>query len=355
VPAFRHRHQPNHPAVAALRNKPRDVAMTIDAGFQYRVSDIVASYARKSAGRAAAVVLDADSGDILASASYPWPEADGEAATDATDAFLDRARYGLYPPGSTFKLVTASAALRQDQSLTQTTFACVRLPDGRAGAKLSGWQRPIRDDVLDVHPHGTINMHDGMVHSCNAYFGQLAAMLGAKPLVETAGRLGIALTPPQRAAGDAMRRVADTLPQIGYGQADVVTTPLRMARVAAAAASNGVLRDTRWDMNAAPSKTEAFLQPDAARILAGFMRDVVLTGTGHRLRDHPWRIAGKTGTAELSGKPSHSWFVGFAPYGTAVKHIAFAIIVENAGYGAATAAPAAGEIVTAAAAAGLIK
>jgi cell division protein FtsI/penicillin-binding protein 2 len=216
---------------------------------------------------------------------------------------------------------------------------------------LSGWQRPIRDDVLDVHPHGTINMHDGMVHSCNAYFGQLAVTLGAKPLVETAGRLGISLTP----SGDAMRRVADTLPQIGYGQADVVTTPLRMARVAAAAAANGVLRDTRWDMSAAPSKTEAFLQPDAARILAGFMRDVVLTGTGHRLRDHPWRIAGKTGTAELSGKPSHSWFVGFAPYGVAARRIALAIIVENAGYGAATAAPAAGEIVTAAAAAGLIK
>jgi cell division protein FtsW (lipid II flippase) len=355
VPAFRHRHQPDHPAVAALRNKPRDVTMTIDAAFQYRVSDIVAAYARKSAGRAAAVVLDADSGDLLASASYPWPEADGEAASDATDAFLDRARYGLYPPGSTFKLVTASAALRQDQSLTQTTFACVRLPDGRAGAKLSGWQRPIRDDVLDVHPHGTINMHDGMVHSCNAYFGQLAVTLGAKPLAETAGRLGISLTPPQRGAGDAMRRVADTLPQIGYGQADVVTTPLRMARVAAAAAASGVLRDTRWDMSAAPPKTEAFLQPEAARILAGFMRDVVLTGTGHRLRDHPWRIAGKTGTAELSGKPSHSWFVGFAPYGVAARRVALAIIVENAGYGAATAAPAAGEIVTAAAAAGLIK
>jgi len=356
VPAFRHRHQPDHPAMAALRNKPRDVTMTIDAAFQYRVSDIVAAYARKSAGRAAAVVLDADSGDLLASASYPWPDAsDGEAASDATDAFLDRARYGLYPPGSTFKLVTAAAALRQDASLTQTTFACVLLPDGRAGAKVNGWQRPIRDDVLDVHPHGTINMHDGMVHSCNAYFGQLAVTLGAKPLVETAGKLGISLTPLQRGTGDAMRRVAETLPQIGYGQADVVTTPLRMARVAAAVASNGVLRETRWDTGAALSKTETFLQPDAARILAGFMREVVLTGTGHRLRDHPWRIAGKTGTAELSGKPSHSWFVGFAPYGAAVKHIAFAIIVENAGYGAASAAPAAGEIVTAAAAAGLIK
>ena len=360
VPAFRHRHQPDHPAVAALRNKPRDVTMTIDAGLQYRVSDIVAAYAKKSAGRAAAVVIDAGSGDLLASASYPWPfdsaqgrpdATDGEAGSDLTEPLLDRARYGLYPPGSTFKLVTAAAALRQNNSLTQTTFACVRLPDGRAGAKLSGWQRPIRDDVLDVHPHGTIDMHDGMVHSCNAYFGQLAVALGPRPLVETAGKLGISLTPSR----DAMRRVADTLPQVGYGQADVVTTPLRMARVAAAAASNGVLRETRWDTSAAPSKTETFLQPDAARILAGFMREAVLTGTGRRLRDHPWRIAGKTGTAELSGKPSHSWFVGFAPYGTAARHIAFTIIVENAGYGAASAAPAAGEIVTAAAAAGLIK
>ena len=352
VPAFRHRHQPDHPAVAALRNKPRDVTMTIDAGFQYRVSEIVAAYAKKSAGRAAAVVIDPDSGDLLAGASYPWPDAsDGEAAGDATDSLLDRARYGLYPPGSTFKLVTASAALRQDNGLTHTTYACVRLPDGRAGAKMSGWHRPVRDDVLDVHPHGTIDMHDGMVHSCNAYFGQLAVRLGPTPLVDTAGRLGISLTPSR----DAMRRVADTLPQVGYGQADVVTTPLRMARVAAAAASNGVVRDTRWDKSAAPSKPESFLHADSARVLARFMRDAVLNGTGRRLRDHPWRIAGKTGTAELSSKPSHSWFVGFAPYGAAVRHIAFAIIVENAGYGAASAAPAAGEIVTAAAAAGLIK
>jgi cell division protein FtsW (lipid II flippase) len=352
VPAFRHRYQPGHAAVVALRSRPRDVTMTIDAGFQYRVSEIVAAYARKSAGRAAAVVIDPDSGDLLASASYPWPEAsDGEAGTDVADPLLDRARYGLYPPGSTFKLVTAAAALRQDNSLTHTTYACVRLPDGRVGANVNGWNRPIRDDVLDTHPHGTIDMHAGVVHSCNAYFGQLAVKLGAKPLVDTAGRLGISLTPSR----DALRRVADTLPQVGYGQADVVTTPLRMARVAAVVAADGVLRDTRWDKNAAPSKTEAFLDADAAHILSRFMRDVVLTGTGRRLHDHPWRIAGKTGTAELSGKPSHSWFVGFAPHGNAEKQVAFAVIVENAGYGAASAAPAAGDIVTAAAAAGLIR
>jgi len=84
------------------------------------------------------------------------------------------------------------------------------------------------------------------------------------------------------------------------------------------------------------------------------MRDVVLTGTGRSLRGHQSPIAGKTGTAEVSGRESHSWFVGYAPYGSTQKRIAFAIVIEQAGYGGITAAPAAGEIVSAAVAAGLI-
>jgi peptidoglycan glycosyltransferase len=92
----------------------------------------------------------------------------------------------------------------------------------------------------------------------------------------------------------------------------------------------------------------------AARLLAAYLRDVVLGGTGRSLRSHPWLIAGKTGTAEVAGDASHSWFVGFAPFGQAKRRIAFAIVIENAGYGGASAAPAAGELVTAAAAAGLI-
>src|SRR5213078_914236 len=114
---------------------------------------IVASYARKSSGRAAAIVLDPDTGELLASASYPWPDVEtSESETDNTEAvadpLLDRARYGLYPPGSTFKLVTAAAALRHGVDLGSTTFACTRLPDGRVGARVKGWNRPVRDDVL---------------------------------------------------------------------------------------------------------------------------------------------------------------------------------------------------------------
>jgi penicillin-binding protein A len=85
------------------------------------------------------------------------------------------------------------------------------------------------------------------------------------------------------------------------------------------------------------------------------MRDVILDGTGRSLRGHPVAIAGKTGTAEVDRAASHSWFVGFAPYGQATKQIAVAVILENAGYGGAGAAPAAGEIITAAGAAGLVR
>jgi peptidoglycan glycosyltransferase len=97
------------------------------------------------------------------------------------------------------------------------------------------------------------------------------------------------------------------------------------------------------------------MRPDAAATLGKYMRDAVVTGTGRRLREHPWRIAGKTGTAEVHSAQSHAWFVGYAPYGQAEKRVAFAVLIENAGYGGAAAAPAAGEIVSAAAASGLVK
>jgi cell division protein FtsI/penicillin-binding protein 2 len=162
-----------------------------------------------------------------------------------------------------------------------------------------------------------------------------------------------------------------------------------MATVAAAVAADGFLRPPRIDQGSrdqgsrdqgsrdqgsrdqssrdqgsrAESRGELIADPAAARRLGGFMREVVTDGTGRSLRSHPWPIAGKTGTAEVSRGPSHGWFVGFAPYGPAPKgapggsrkRIAFAIVIEHAGYGGLTAAPAAGDIVSAAAAVGLIE
>jgi len=186
--------------------------------------------------------------------------------------------------------------------------------------------------------------------------------LGPEALLDAAATLGISVTP-----GGSVERLRSTLPQAGYGQGDVVATPLRMARVAAALANGGVLSDAHVEMldatapkSGAPAsavKRERLLSPASAATLGRYMRDGVLEGTGRLLRNHPMRIAGKTGTAEVVGETSHSWFVGFAPYDApaTARRIAFAVIVENAGYGGAAAASAAGDVVTAAASAGLIK
>jgi peptidoglycan glycosyltransferase len=223
------------------------------------------------------------------------------------------------------------------------------LPDGRVGASVSGYARPIRDDVKDTHPHGTIEMRRAITVSCNAYFAQLAVRLGPRALVEVAEPAGVSL-----AKDNAERRIRDTPPQIGYGQGDVLVSPAGLARIVGAIATDGRLKDLRMDASLS-SPAADFLPAGIARTIGGFMRDVVLEGTGRSLRENPTPIAGKTGTAEITGAPSHSWFVGFAPYGPAERKIAVAVILENAGYGGAGAAPAAGEIVEAARAIGLVK
>jgi cell division protein FtsW (lipid II flippase) len=350
LPLLRHRYSPEHPDVQAFLNRTRDITLTIDAAFQARVTKIVSKYAAQSAkGRAAAVVLDPETGDLLAIASYPFPDAgDRHEIDDGT--LLDRARYGLYPPGSTFKLVTAAAVFRQRSSLDRASFRCDRLPDGRVGARIPG-RGAVRDDVQITHPHGAIGLSDALARSCNAYFAQLAVRLGPEALLETAAAAGISVTPSNRASG-----LRPSLAQAGYGQGEVVATPLRMARVAAAIASDGELREPRMERRAEKAaQRELLLPPDSAAVLRRSLRDAVLNGTGRGLRNHPWRIAGKTGTAEVRGARSHSWFVGFAPHGGAEKRIAFAVIVEHAGYGSVAAAPAAGEIVSAAAESGLIR
>jgi cell division protein FtsW (lipid II flippase) len=349
VPLVRHRYEPDHAAVKALLARSRDVHLTIDARLQLEASRLVSRAAQATrSGRAAAVILDAATGDILASVSYPWPALDARDVESPDDATLDRARYGLYPPGSTFKLVTAAAALRQDPAMGQRTFTCTDLGHGRVGAAIRGWARPVRDDVRDTHPHGTIDMRDAMVHSCNAYFAQLGVQIGADALSAAAAAAGVSLSTGTPGA------LKQTLPYAAYGQGEVVATPLRMARLAAAIGAGGQLRESPIVQGGA--RVEApFLAPASADRLARYLREAVVSGTGRALKDHPARVAGKTGTAEVDDADSHAWFVGFAPAGDATRRIAFAVVMENAGYGGGAAASLAGQLVTAASAAGWVR
>jgi len=363
VSLVRHRWEPDHPAVKAFRDRSRDIRLTIDARLQLAVAGILERSAKATgAGKGAVVVLDAATGEILASVSYPWPSVDREALTHAssaasqagtTDAALDRARYGLYPPGSTFKIITAAAALREDPRAHAREFLCGRFPNGRIGTRIPGFGPPIYDDVHDETAHGHLNLHDAVVKSCNAYFAQLAVALGSEPLARTAAEAGITLNTSR-----SPDRVRANLPHSGYGQGEVVATPLRMARVAAAIGTDGIIREAPI-VAASPARADtidtAWITADAAHALAIDLRDAVTQGTGRQLKDHPARIAGKTGTAEIDDAAPHAWFVGFAPSGQAPRRIAFAVMLEHAGYGGQAAAGVAGQVAMAAATLGFIK
>ncbi len=350
LPLARHTRNPGHADVEALLGRDRSVRTTIDARLQIAVARALRAHARNGSGRGAAIVLDAGSGQVLASASYPWP--DTLEAPGVPDQLLDRARYGLYPPGSTFKLVTAAAALRADPDAQRTTFRCTRLPDGRVGGHVHGVSGAIRDDSLDRVPHGTIDLRSALVVSCNAYFANLAQRVGPISLAETASAAQIAA-----ARQPVERNLASTIAHAGYGQGQVVASPMRMALVAAAIASGGLLRPPQVVLTPSPAESAAtqWISAPTADLLARYLREAVTAGTGRGLARHPSAIAGKTGTAEVDGARSHAWFVGFAPHRPEGRRIAFAVIVENAGYGGRAAAPLAAEIVSAARAAGVIR
>jgi len=346
----RYRHQPGNAALARLRARDRGVHTTIDARLEMRAAEIM-SRRLAAAGKdhGALAVLNPQTGDVLALLSVPFPAATGAAQPDQ---LLDRARYGLYPPGSTFKLVTAIAALRVDPQSTGASFRCVRLRDGRTGTMIPGWNRPVRDDVGDA-AHGTLTMARAIQVSCNAYFAQLGVYrVGAQALHDTAAMMGIS-------TGE-MPELKKMLPFAAYGQGPVVISPFKMARVAATIAAGGEMPEGRWILDTANSRRAApspILPADEARFLADAMRAVVTDGTARRaMAGLDVAVAGKTGTAQVEEGVPHSWFAGFAPADApAGERIAFAVVVEHGGYGAQTAAPIARELVEAARDLGIIQ
>ena len=343
APVVRYRHQHDNPALQALLNRDRDVHSTIDIRLQLKATEILRSRLEPTGKKGALVVMNPATGDVLALVSWPQPNPSG---TSTPDELLDRARYGEYPPGSTFKLVTAMAALRLNPKATEKTYSCHVLGDGRVGTMIPGWRRPIRDDVGD-HAHGTLKMANAIAVSCNAYFAQLAVYnVGAQALHDTANILGISTGP--------VSEVRKMMPFASYGQGAVIATPFKMARVSATIAGGGNMPQGRWVIDPNDKRSGApapVLVADSAQFLARAMRQVVTSGTARAaLAGMSIDVAGKTGTAQLDQGEPHSWFAGFAPYGASTaQQIAFAVVVEHGGYGAKVAAPIGREIVEAAA------
>lgn len=355
------RHGAGHRAARALLARDRDVYLTVDVRLQQRVAEVLAEGAPPGTV-ASAVVLDAATGEVLASVTTPLPDAayTDPAAAHADPGLFDRGfGRGAKPPGSTFKLVTALAALHRDRAALHWTHT-VHATDRYARRH---------------EPTGRVDLTRGLVASSNVYFAALAHdVVGADSLLTMLRTFGFGLGPaglPKR----QQRRLLlepDNLRQAGFGQGPVTGSPLQAALVAATIANDGALMPPRWvrHPDAGRHPVRYVVLPRDARTLAAVMRRVVTDreGTAHALRDLPVPLAGKTGTAEeketvlRDGAPvrvtrNHAWFTGFAPYreGVDEPRLAIAVLVEDGGSGGHVAAPLAGAIAVAAADLGLIR
>lgn len=327
-----------------------DIRLTVDADVQQLAYDALGD------NRGAVVVLDAATGAVLAMVSKPAAdpatvEADWPALSGREDSpLLNRAAQGLYPPGSTIKVMIADGALAEKVTDLNEIFNCTGILQIGNGS------------ILESHGavHGRVDLREAITHSCNFAFGTLGIRLGGSGLKDTFRRFGFADRVDgqiQEAAGylpDFDSLGEGDLAQLGIGQSQLLVTPLKMAMLAGAFANEGIMMEpylvekvlTPEGMvlqQARPARWREVTTPQRAAIIQEYMENVVDSGTGSAAAVDGIKVAGKTGTAENSAGIDHGWFIGSARLKG--RTIAFGIIVENSGGGGTVAAPIARRII----------
>ena len=330
------------------------VVTTIDPAIQRVLYAALSGY-----GRAAGVALDPRNGDVLALASVPSfdPAAiDANFSSlqaDTASPLLNRAIQGLYPPGSSFKIVTAANALEAGVITPDSTFE----DDGA----LPVGSFVVHDDENEAT--GFQDLAGAFALSSNVDFARIALSLGVERWFDGAARwgLGAPLGFELPSARDRLPERAEVTPsilaQLGFGQADLLVTPMRMALVGATIATGGtephpsIVRSFRTSSgeDVYASRESAQLRP-VSTLVADQVRTLMLAsvsrGTGKAAALPGVDVAGKTGTATVATGRAHAWFVAFAP--ADAPRVAVAIVVEHGGYGGATAAPIARRVLAAA-------
>jgi peptidoglycan glycosyltransferase len=326
-----------------LSARGSDIVTTLDVDVQRALVTALAPYAR-----GAGIVLDPRSGAVLALASMPSFDPntlDRQFATLAANTaspLLDRAISGLYPPGSTFKIVTAADALDAGVVTPLSTF------EDSGGFRIGSFI--VHND--EEERTGRQSLVGAFALSSNVDFAQVALDLGVDRWFAYAKRwgLGDSLEFDLPAARDRLPSPAEVSPsilaQLGFGQASLLVTPLRMALVAATIANAGstprpfLVRTIAAHNATVTTRPETLAQPIAEQTAAqvrDMMIAVVQRGTGTAAALANVTVAGKTGTATNPHGKSHAWFVAFAP--AQAPRVAVAVVVENVGYGGAFAAP----------------
>ena len=320
-----------------------DVVTTIDIPIQRALMAGLSQHAR-----AAGVVLDPRTGAVLALGSVPVFDPNKLGAqfpkllVDPAKPLIDRSIDGLYPPGSTFKIVTAADALDAGIITMESKF------NDPGGYTIGNFT--VKND--EEERTGTQDLTGAFALSSNVDFAMIGVQLGVDQWVDYAHRwgLGDSLSFDLPAAKDHVPK-KDTispsiLAQLAFGQADLLVTPMRMAVIGAAIANGGtvprpyLVRRIAGQQTELAVKPEQLAQPISAETAAhvrDMMVQVVKRGTGTAAALPNVTVAGKTGTATNPAGRSHAWFVAFAPAEAPV--VAVAIIVENVGYGGTYAAP----------------
>ncbi|HJW50361.1 MAG TPA: penicillin-binding transpeptidase domain-containing protein [Candidatus Limnocylindria bacterium] len=343
---------------------PSTVVLGIDPKIQE------AAVAALGNRRGAIVALDPRNGMILASAS--WPQYDASLISDpATEEaawkqvnedpdkpLINRATQGLYPPGSTFKIITGAAALENGVDPSRK----VRVDDP--------WQADRSWGTYFVRSssraHGDYTMADAFRLSENIYFAKIGLEIGGQKIAEYAQRFGIgSLTRCDIPSGkgqlsrtgalDRPTLIADT----SYGQGELLVSPLQMALVAASIGMGGVMPTPHYATEVrdaeghairviAPGPSGQVIGLETARALTTMLVGAV-EGPGafaFAAKIPGVRVAGKTGSAENPSGAPHGWFVGFAP--AEAPTVAVAILLENSPRGGEDAAPLGGRVMQAA-------
>jgi penicillin-binding protein A len=326
----------------------------------------------------AVVALDPRTGKVRAMVSSPsfdpnLVETDF-ASLDAITAnctpaspLLNRASAGLYVPGSTFKVITASAALESKKftpgSLFEDPGYCTVY-----GKHVNNFDT--------TSPFGTINLEDALTYSVNSVFCNIGLKLGAKRILDTAKRFGFYELPPLETPADERR--ASGLYQGGklyypkvdsnvdagrmaFGQERLLVTPLQMAMVAGAIGNGGKLMEPqvvdrivspagKTIVKERPRLIRRAVTPATANAVAKMMRLVVERGTGTAAQIPGYSVGGKTGTGETGVPGSNTtWFIAFAgPDDESPAELAVAVVLQNqSGTGGTTAAPIARDVMEA--------
>lgn len=333
-----------------VKNLGDTVVTTLDVHLQQTASDALGG--RKGA----VVVMEPDTGKVLAMVSRPefdpntlaqdWDALVGDEAGEAK--LLNRATQGLYPPGSTFKILMALAYIREHpQDYHEFRFDC-------DGVFEYG---EYRIKCYHETAHGHQDLDQAFANSCNGAFAQMGLGLSLSGLKELCGQVlfgaDLPLSLPYNKSSFVMEPGADdwTILQTSIGQGSTQMTPMHNLMVVAAIANGGTLmkpylidhvESVGGEMvkKFTPTAYGNLMEAGEAEKLAQLMRKVVTDGTGSAVRTDAYAVAGKTGSAEYeTGKETHAWFVGFAP--AEDPKVAVCAIVEEGGSGGQAAAPVA--------------